>query len=90
MHDYEHTLHYVICKKWDELFMIMVRTKDDFLERKIHHFLYAYHYTSDRRNILATHHNLLDYINHALYQQYKDDPINRFTDALLHSNNQWE
>src|SRR5699024_3341555 len=90
LHDYEHTLHYLMWKKWDELFMIMIRTKDDFLELKIHYFLHAYYYTTEKHDILDKHKKLLAYINHALHQQYKEEPVIRITDALFHNNNQSE
>lgn len=90
MYDYEHTLHYLMWKKWDELFMMMIRTKDDFLEKKIHCFLHAYYYTRERQDILTNHKKLLAYINHALQKQYNEEPRIRVTDALLHDNNQSE
>jgi hypothetical protein len=64
--DYELALNYVLWGHWDDLFTLMLRTKDDLLEKKIHQFLHAYYYSSANKEIIATHDNLLFYIDHAM------------------------
>lgn len=64
--DYELALQYILYGKWDALFTLMLRTKDDLLEKKIHLFLHAYYYASADREILEKHDELLWYIDHAI------------------------
>jgi hypothetical protein len=64
--DYELALNYVLWGRWDDLFTLMLRTKDDLLEKKIHQFLHAYYYASANKEIIDTHDNLLFYIDHAM------------------------
>lgn len=66
MTDYELTLYYTLWGEWDELFTLMIRTKDDMLAKKIQYFLNAYHFSGDQRNILKLHDDLLYYVDHAL------------------------
>jgi hypothetical protein len=44
----------------------MVRTKDDLLSKRIQNFLHAYHYSLDDKKIVASHEDLLYYIDHAM------------------------
>lgn len=64
--DYEKALYYTMWGQWDDLLVLMVRTKDDFLSKKIQMFLNAYHYSLDEKNILESHDNLLYYLDHAM------------------------
>ena len=45
--DYDVALFYTHRSEWDQLLILMVRTKDHFLSKKIEHFLHAYHYEHD-------------------------------------------
>lgn len=64
--DYDKALYYTIWGQWDELLILMVRTNDDILSKKINHFLNAYHFSSDQRDIIKTHDDLLYYVDHAM------------------------
>jgi len=66
MHEYEAALNDVMWGKWDDLFIVMVRTQDDFLSKKIHLFLQAYYYSNDQEDIAGTHEKLLHYLDHAI------------------------
>lgn len=64
--DYEYALNYVLWGRWDDLFTLMLRTKDDMLGKKIQLFLHAYYYSSKQSEIMNTHDELLFYIDHAI------------------------
>jgi len=64
--DYDKALYYSLWGQWDDLLVLMVRTDDDMLSKKIQNFLYAYHYSLDQTKILALHDELLYYIDHAM------------------------
>ena len=66
--DYDKALYYTLWGQWDDLLLLMVRTNDDLLSKKIHHFLNAYHYATDQQEVISTHDNLLDYVDHAMRQ----------------------
>lgn len=66
MPDYERVLYYTMWGHWDDLFTLMIRTNDDFLSKRIEHFLNAYHYSPDEREIISAHDYLMKYIDHAL------------------------
>lgn len=66
--DYDKALYYTHRSQWDNLVILMVRTKDDFLSKKIEHFLHAYHYETDYQLIEQKLYGLLRYIDHALEQ----------------------
>lgn len=68
IHDYDKALYYTLWGQWDELLILMVRTKDDFLSKKIEKFLNAYHYSLDEEKIMRTHNQLLYYLDHAMQQ----------------------
>ncbi len=63
--DYDNALYYTHRSQWDQLLILMVRTKDHFLAKKIQHFLHAYHYEHDYSLIEKSLHSLLRYIDHA-------------------------
>ncbi|WP_082234773.1 YhdB family protein [Halobacillus massiliensis] len=63
--DYEKALHFMIWGQWDDLLVLMVRTKDQFLAKKIESFLHAYHYSTIESELYLSHENLLHYIDHA-------------------------
>lgn len=63
--DYDRALFYTHRSEWDNLLILMVRTKDQFLSKKIEHFLHAYHFEKDY-SVLEKHlYSLLRYIDHA-------------------------
>lgn len=64
--DYDKALYYTLWGQWDDLLVLMVRTKDDMLSKKIQNFLHAYHYSLDEQKIIDSHENLLYYIDHAM------------------------
>ncbi|MCP3032429.1 YhdB family protein [Halobacillus sp. A1] len=63
--DYEKALNFMIWGQWDDLLVLMVRTNDHFLAKKIESFLHAYHYPDSEASLYVTHENLLHYIDHA-------------------------
>lgn len=64
--DYDKALYYTLWGHWDDLLLLMVRTKDDILSKKIHHFLNAFHYSPDELEIIKKHDDLLYYVEHAM------------------------
>ena len=68
MLDYDKALYYTLWGQWDDLLVLMVRTNDDLLSKKIQNFLNSYHYAIDERKIIESHDNLLYYIDHAMKQ----------------------
>ncbi|CDQ40755.1 MULTISPECIES: YhdB family protein [Virgibacillus] len=64
--DYDKALYYTLWGHWDDLLVLMVRTNDDLLSKKIQHFLHAFHYSLDERTIMESHDNLLYYLDHAM------------------------
>jgi YhdB-like protein len=64
--DYDRALYYTQRSQWDNLLILMVRTKDDFLSKKIEHFLHAYNFSKDYSVIEKHLYALLRYIDHAL------------------------
>ncbi|MEI3614331.1 YhdB family protein [Pseudogracilibacillus sp. SO30301A] len=73
--DYEYALNYVLWGRWDDLFTLMIRTRDDMLGKKIQLFLHAYYYSSKETEIIDTHDDLLFYIDHAI----ESSPAQNFT-----------
>lgn len=63
--DYDRALYYTYRSEWDNLLILMVRTKDHFLSKKIEHFLHAYKYETDYSAIETHLYSLLRYIDHA-------------------------
>lgn len=64
--DYDKALYYTLWGQWDELLLLMVRTEDDLLSKKIHYFLNDYHYSFDKEKVIESHDELLYYIEHAM------------------------
>ncbi|MBH0228647.1 YhdB family protein [Halobacillus yeomjeoni] len=63
--DYEKALHFMIWGQWDDLLVLMVRTRDHFLSKKIETFLHSCYYPSNEIEMLESHENLLNYLDHA-------------------------
>lgn len=63
--DYDRALYYTHRSEWDNLLILMVRTKDDLLAKRIEHFLHAYHFSRDYTSIEQNMYTLLRYIEHA-------------------------
>lgn len=63
--DYDKALFYTHRSQWDDLLVLMVRTSDDFLSKKIEHFLHAYHFEKDYSVLEKKLYALLRYIDHA-------------------------
>lgn len=72
VHDYDRALYYTHRSQWDNLLILMVRTKDQFLSKKIEHFLHAYNFSRDYKIIETNLHALFRYIDHALENQSID------------------
>ncbi|GAA5416753.1 hypothetical protein Pryu01_01791 [Paraliobacillus ryukyuensis] len=69
--DYDKALYFTLWGQWDDLLILMVRTQDDFLSKKIETFLHAFHYSHSEQQIMSSHDSLLHYIDHAM----RDNPI---------------
>ncbi len=63
--DYDRALFYTHRSEWDNLLILMVRTQDHFLSKKIEHFLHAYNFEKDYSVIEKKLYALLRYIDHA-------------------------
>lgn len=63
--DYDRALYYTHRSEWDNLLILMVRTPDHFLSKKIEHFLHAYQYDQDYTTIQRHLYTLLRYLEHA-------------------------
>ncbi|WP_059172833.1 YhdB family protein [Bacillus sp. FJAT-27445] len=63
--DYDRALYYIHRSQWDNLLILMVRTRDHFLSKKIEHFLHAYHFERDYAVLEKKLYSLLHYIDHA-------------------------
>lgn len=71
--DYDLALFYVHRSDWDTLLILMVRTKDHFLSKKIEHFLHAYRFQQHDYELLQKKlYSLLRYLDHAAEQQAED------------------
>lgn len=64
--DYDKALFYMNRGEWDNLLILMVRTKDDFLSKKIEQFLHACNFSRDYSVIENKAYHLLTYVDHAL------------------------
>lgn len=63
--DYDKALYFTHRSQWDNLLILMVRTQDDILSKKIEQFLHAYNFDHDY-TLIETHLNsLLRYLDHA-------------------------
>jgi hypothetical protein len=63
--DYDRALYYTHRSQWDNLLILMVRTKDDMLSKRIEHLLHAYHFSHDYTVIERSLYSLFRYIDHA-------------------------
>lgn len=63
--DYDRALYYTHRSQWDNLLILMVRTNDHFLAKKIEHFLHAYHFEKDYAVVEKKLYRLLRYIDYA-------------------------
>lgn len=64
--DYDKALYYTLWGQWDDLLLLMVRTEDDMLSKKIHLFLNDYYFSVDQSEVMCSHEDLLDYVDHAM------------------------
>ncbi len=77
--DYDKALYFTLWGQWDDLLILMVRTQDDFLSKKIETFLHAYHYSPEDQQVMMMHQDLMHYIDHAMvstpaYTVMDDEP----------------
>lgn len=63
--DYDRALYYTYQSEWDNLLILMVRTKDDFLSKKIEQFLHAYYFQTEYSIVEKNLFSLLQYVDHA-------------------------
>ncbi|RHW34133.1 hypothetical protein D1B31_19720 [Neobacillus notoginsengisoli] len=63
--EYDRALYYIYRSQWDNLLILMVRTKDHFLAKKIEYFLHAYHFERDYAVLERKLYSLLRYLDHA-------------------------
>lgn len=63
--DYDRALYYTYHSQWDNLLILMVRTKDDFLSKKIEHFLHAYYFNKNSQLLERYLLSLLHYADYA-------------------------
>lgn len=66
LNDYERAIYYVMYGELDSLLLLMERTKDDLLAKKIQTFLHSYYYSPYQDDVIKSHDNLLNYIDHAM------------------------
>ncbi|MDC3413597.1 YhdB family protein [Aquibacillus sp. 3ASR75-11] len=64
--DYDKALYFTLWGQWDDLLILMVRTNDDLLSKKIEVFLHSFHYKNDEQAVMHAHEELLQYIDHAM------------------------
>ena len=65
MDDYEQVVYYVMKGKLNELFMLMLRSDDDLLAKKVKLFLHEYHFSIDQQRMIKYYDDLMDYVKHA-------------------------
>ncbi len=65
MNDYERSIFYIKHAEWDNLLILMVRTQDQFLAKKIEKFLHSFHYVKSSELIEGNLYNLLHYLDHS-------------------------
>ncbi|MDX8362098.1 MULTISPECIES: YhdB family protein [Bacillaceae] len=70
--DYDRALYYTHRSQWDNLLILMVRTKDQFLSKKIEHFLHAYNFSKDYTAVENNLYSLLRYVDHAITSSQED------------------
>ncbi|KKB35652.1 YhdB family protein [Bacillus thermotolerans] len=63
--DYDRALYYIYRSDWDNLLVLMVRTGDHLLSKKIEHFLHACSFPNPYSTVEKTFYTLFDYIEHA-------------------------
>jgi YhdB-like protein len=73
--DYDRALYYTHRSEWDNLLILMVRTKDDLLSKRIEHFLHAYHFSHDYTVVERNLYTLLRYIEHANITYSEEQPL---------------
>lgn len=49
--DYDKALYYTHRSQWDNLLILMVRTQDDLLSKRIEHFLHAYQFNRNDADV---------------------------------------
>lgn len=69
--DYDKALYYTHRSQWDNLLILMVRTEDDLLSKRIEHFLHAYNF--ERDDAIERLYDLLQYIDHASFSGHGED-----------------
>ncbi|MGE8205062.1 YhdB family protein [Heyndrickxia sp. NPDC080065] len=82
--DYDRALYYAHRSQWDNLLILMVRTKDNMLSKRIEHLLHAYHFSHDYTVIERKLYSLLRYIDHAHEMNESIDSTNVISADAIH------
>ncbi|WP_368654495.1 YhdB family protein [Ornithinibacillus sp. 4-3] len=61
--DYDKAVHFLLEKQWDNLFVLMMHTNDDFLSKRIYDFLCDFQYHPNQ--LIYSHDRLIHYLDHA-------------------------
>ena len=75
--DYDRALYYTHRSEWDNLIILMVRTKDHILSKRIERFMHAYQFSRDYSVIERQLYSLLRYLDHAnqALHHYEEGPL---------------
>ncbi|MCD7035214.1 YhdB family protein [Metabacillus sp. GX 13764] len=71
--DYDKALYYTHRSQWDNLLILMVRTHDDLLSKRIEQFLHAYNFDHDHMQIEQSLYSLLRYLDHAIETSHEKE-----------------
>ncbi|KIL46774.1 YhdB family protein [Jeotgalibacillus soli] len=75
--DYERTLLYLYRHGWDDLLILMVRTKDELLSKKIKRLLKGIHFPQEQEK------TAYDYLELFRYAEYGMTTSHTFTEKIL-------
>ncbi|MBS4210733.1 YhdB family protein [Bacillus sp. FJAT-50079] len=73
--DYDRALYYTHRSEWDNLVVLMVRTQDHILSKRIERFLHAYQFSRDYSVIERQLYGLLTYLEHAVSATSSGDDL---------------
>ncbi|NGP43877.1 hypothetical protein G4V62_02530 [Bacillaceae bacterium SIJ1] len=63
--DYDKALYFMNRLQVDDMLVLMIRTKDDFLSKKIEHYLHALYYETEYEKVETHQNELYHYLDHA-------------------------
>ncbi|TDQ35421.1 YhdB family protein [Aureibacillus halotolerans] len=74
--DYDKALYYMNRLQLDDLLVLMIRTNDDFLSKKIERYLHALYYETDYQLVERQQDSLYHYLDNAyLSFGFKEIPV---------------